>query len=274
MSFAPVSTVPTARPSNGPGELAEGDTEFMATLARGLAVLGAFGSHRPSMTLSDAAAVTGLSRATARRILRTLVKLGYVVQDGRDFSLAPRVLEIGFAYLSTQSWIDRAEPLMKELSHATGESCSAAILQNTEIVYVARMPAPYRLVSTAITVGSRLPAFYTALGRAQLGALADDELWRRLRSERLERRAPGTITDPVGLTERIKADHAQGFSIVDEELEQGLRAIAVPIVTRSGKTIAAINLSAHASRTTRNEMRDRFLPRLRDVAGTISRSLA
>lgn len=274
MSFASVSTAPTPRLSSGPDDLADGDTEFMATLARGLAVLGAFGPQRPSMTLSDAAAVTGLSRATARRILRTLVKLGYVVQDGRDFALAPRVLEIGFAYLSTQSWIDRAEPLMKELSQATGESCSAAILQNTEIVYVARMPAPYRLMSTAISVGSRLPAFYTALGRTQLGSLGEDELWRRLRSERLERRTPATITDPVGLMERIKADHAQGFSIVDEELEQGLRAIAVPIVTRSGKPIAAINLSAHASRTTRNEMRDGFLPRLREVTGTISRSLA
>ncbi len=246
----------------------------MATLARGLAVLGAFGPHRPSMTLSDAATVTGLSRATARRILRTLVRLGYAVQDGRDFSLAPRVLEIGFAYLSTQSWIDRAAPLMKELSHVTGESSSAAILQDTEIVYVARMPAPYRLMATAITVGSRLSALYTALGRCQLGALDDDELWRRLRSERLVRWTPATITDPVGLMERIRADHAQGFSIVDEELEQGLRAIAVPIETRSGKTVAAINLSAHASRTTRNEMRELFLPRLREVAGTISRSLA
>lgn len=269
-----MSTASVPDASSDEPEGAAPDTEYMATLAKGLAVLGAFGPQRPSMTLSEAAAATELSRATTRRILRTLVSLGYVIQEGRSFTLAPRVLEIGFAFLSTQSWIDRAEPLMKDLSHATGESCSAAILQDCEIVIVSRASAPYRLMATAITVGSRLPAFYSALGRIQLGSLDDDELWRRLRSVKLARRTPATIVDPVGLFDRIRMDHAQGFSIVDEELEQGLRAIAVPIVSRSGRNVAAINLSAHASRTTRNEMRDHFLPRLRDVAARVSLSLA
>jgi IclR family pca regulon transcriptional regulator len=249
------------------------DKEFMSTLAKGLAVLGSFGEQRPTMTLSEAAAATDLSRATARRVLRTLATLGYVVQDGRQFALAPRILELGFAYLSTQSWIDRAEPLMKELSHSVQESCSAAILQDTEIVYVARMPAPYRIMSTTITVGSRLPAFHTSLGRAQLGFLDDDELWRRLKSVRIEPYTPGTITNLGSLVERIRSDHAQGFSIVDEELERGLRSLAVPVVTRGGRCVGAINLSAHAARTTRNEMRDRFLPQLRAVAKQISRGL-
>ena len=156
------------------------DKEFMATLAKGLAVLGAFGSERPAMTLSEAAATAGLSRAAARRVLRTLAGLGYVTHDGRRFALAPRILELGFAYLSTQSWVDRAEPLMKELSHDVQESCSAAILQDAEVVYVARMPAPHRIMSVTLAVGTRLPAFYTALGRVQLGFLAPDELTRRL----------------------------------------------------------------------------------------------
>ena len=150
------------------GRTASDDKEFMTTLARGLAVLGSFGEQRPEMTLSQAAAATDLSRAAARRVLLTLAELGYVSRKGRMFALAPRILELGFAYLSTQSWIDRAEPLMKELSHGLQESCSAAILQGGEIVYVARMPAPHRIMSTTITIGTRLTAFHTSLRRAQL----------------------------------------------------------------------------------------------------------
>ncbi len=246
----------------------------MATLAKGLAVLASFGEHRPTMTLSQAAAAAHLSRATARRVLLTLSELGYVTRSGRDFMLAPRILELGFAYLSTQSWIDRAEPLMKEVSHTLKESCSAAILQDTEIVYVARMPAPHRILSTAIAVGSRLPAFYTSLGRVQLGYLAEADLAERMSRAGLVRHTPRTIVDPVALTERIRSDHAQGYSIVDEELEQGLRSLAVPIVTRSGANVGAINMSAHASRLSPADLRERFLPRLGAIAAEISRSLA
>ncbi len=246
----------------------------MATLAKGLTVLGAFGEQRPSMTLSEAAAASGLTRAAARRVLRTLAGLGYVAQDGRAFSLAPRILELGFAYLSTQTWIDRAAPPMKELSHALQESCSAAILQGPEIVYVARMPAPHRIMSTTIAVGTRLTAFYTSLGRVQLGYLAEDDLRARLAAAPTIRPTPRTIVDPEQLLARIRDDHAHGYSIVDEELEQGLRSVAVPIVTRAGVNVGAINLSAHASRTNPADLRDRFLPRLAEVAATISRTLA
>ena len=196
-------------------------------------------------------------------MLRTLAELGYVTQSGRQFSLAPRILELGFAFLSTQSWIDRAEPLMKELSHSLHESCSAAILQGNEIVYVARMPAPHRIMSTTIAVGSRLPAFYTSLGRIQLGFLGEAELRRRVLDLPPARYTASTITDPEALVARILADNAQGYSIVDEELERGLRSIAVPIVSRSGLCVAALNLSALSNRTTPKEMRERFLPELR-----------
>ncbi|MEA2923802.1 MAG: IclR family transcriptional regulator, pca regulon regulatory protein [Alphaproteobacteria bacterium] len=245
------------------------DKEFMATLAKGLAVLSCFGKERPIMTLSEAAVAANVSRATARRILRTLAELGYVEQHGRQFSLSPNILQLGFAYLATQSWIDRAAPLMKELSERAHESCSAAILQGTEIVYVARIPTR-RIMSVAASVGSRLPAFHTAMGRVQLGFLDEAEIWRRLKSVRIEPMTPSTITDLQALFDRIRDDHSQGFSIVDEELERGLRAIAVPIVDRQREVVAALNLSTHATRTTRNEMRDKFLPQLRAAAAQIA----
>ena len=248
------------------------DKEFMATLAKGLAVLGTFDKARPTMTLSQAAQATGLSRATARRILRTLSELGYVAQSGRQFALSSSILKLGFAYLATQNWIEQATPLMRQLSEQFHESCSAAILEGTEIVYVARIPAG-RIMSVTLAVGTRLPAFHTSLGRVQLGFLDHAEIWRRLMSLRLDAFTPSTITDIQALFDRVQEDRTQGFSIVDEELERGLRSIAVPIIDRNGQTIAALNLSTHSTRTTRNEMRDRFLPRLRAVAAEISASV-
>ncbi len=256
------------QPGKISGEPEGDDKEFMATLAKGLTVLALFSRDRPSMTLSQVAVGAELSRATARRILRTLCVLGYVAQDGRQFCLTPTVLNIGFAYLSAQNWIERARPVMKELSERFQESCSAAVLQGTEVVYVADAPGR-RLVSVQAAPGSRLPAFHTSLGRSQLGALPDAEIWRRLRSVRLEAYTGYTITDPQALFARVREDHAQGFSIVDEELEQGLRSIAVPVVSRGGQAVAAIALSSHASRTSPGDLRDAFLPALREAAREI-----
>ena len=244
----------------------------MTTLAKGFAVLSLFGRDRPSLTLSEAAAAADLSRATARRILRTLTDLRYVEQQGRQFSLAPGILKLGFSYLSTQNWIERAGPLMKELSGRFHESCSAAILQGTDAVYVARVPAG-RIMSVAISIGTRLPAFHTSMGRIQLGFLEDDELWRRLQSLRIEAHTPSTITDVQALFERVRDDKEQGFSIVDEELERGLRSIAVPLVDRTDQAVAALNISTHSTRTTRNEMRERFLPALRETAAQVSAAI-
>ena len=225
------------------------------------------------MTLSEAAKVTGFSRATARRILRTLAELGYVVQNGRAFSLSSGILKLGFAYLATQNWIEQASPLMRQLSEEFHESCSAAILQGTEIVYVARYPAR-RIMSVTLAVGTRLPAFHTSLGRdaARLSRRGGIVVPAAI----LAHRGLHAIDDHrhAGAYERVREDRAQGFSIVDEELERGLRSIAVPIVDRAGEAIAGLNISTHSTRTTRNEMRDRFLPRLRAVAEQVSASLA
>jgi IclR family transcriptional regulator, pca regulon regulatory protein len=260
---AAAADVVAASPADGK------DKEFMLTLAKGLAVLGSFGRHRPTMTLSQAAEAVDLSRATARRVLHTLVGLGYVEQSGRQFALSPRIMQLGFAYISSQSWVDRAAPLMKELSERFHESCSAAILEGTEIVYVARIPAR-RIISTVLAVGSRLPAFHSSMGRIQLGFLDDAEIWRRLKSVRIEPLTPATITDLQALHERIRDDRAHGFSIFDEELERGLRSIAVPVVDRDGQCVGALNLSTHSTRTTRNELRETFLPELRAVAQQVS----
>ena len=241
----------------------------MTTLAKGLTVLRALTGHRSTMTLSQTAAAAGLSRATARRILRTFVALGYVEQNGRQFSLTPQVLELGFGYLSAQSWIERSVPVLKQLSVDVQESCSAAILQGTDIVYVARVPTS-RIMSVAVNVGSRLPAFHTSLGRVQLGFLEEAEIWRRLMSRRIEPYTTHSITDPRALFERVRSDHQRGFSIVDEELERGLRSIAVPVVDRRGDVVAGLNVSTNSTRITRNHMRDHFLPRLREAAQQIA----
>ncbi|HLF22994.1 MAG TPA: IclR family transcriptional regulator C-terminal domain-containing protein, partial [Burkholderiales bacterium] len=202
-----------------------------------------------------------------------LTELGYVTQDGRQFSLSPNILRLGFAYLATQNWIERAQPLMRELSERLRESVSASILQGTEIVYVARVPTR-RIMSTVLSVGSRLPAFHTAMGRIQLGFLDETEIWRRLKSLRIDPYTPSTITDLQALFDRVRDDHAQGFSIVDEELERGLRSIAVPIVDRSGQAVGGVSVSTHSARTTRNEMRDAYLPALRALAEQVALSAA
>jgi IclR family pca regulon transcriptional regulator len=249
------------------------DPEYMASLAKGLAVLGAFGPDRPAMTLTEAAGASGLTRAAARRVLLTLTDLGYVLRSDRDFTLAPRILELGFSYLATQSWLARAEPLMKELSHDVQESCSAAILQGSEIVYVARMPAPHRLMSVALTVGTRLPAFYTSLGRIQLGFLDHAEQERRLAEASRPSLTEKALRSKAELLARVRDDHDQGYSIVDEELEKGLRSIAVPVVTRAGINVGAVNLSAHASRVSRADLRQNYLPKLRTLAQAVNRTL-
>jgi IclR family pca regulon transcriptional regulator len=162
--------------------------------------------------------------------------------------------------------------LLKELSERLHESSSAAILEGTEIVYVAHVPTR-RIMSASISVGSRLPAFHTALGRVLLGHLDEAELWCRLKSLRLEAYTPSTITDLQALFDRVNADREQGFAIVDEELERGLRAIAVPIIDRNGQALGAIELDTHSARITRNEMRIHFLPALKAVAEQVRLSL-
>ena len=244
------------------------DSDFVQSLDRGLAVIRAFGPDRERLSLSEVARATGLTRAAARRFLLTLVKLGYVRSDGREFSLRPRVLELGYAYLSGLATPEIAAPHLEELVAKLRESSSISVLDGHHIVYVARVPTK-RIMTVAISVGTRFPAFATSMGRVLLAAMSEEELDRYLREATFEALTANTVTEPEKLREIMHEVAKLGYSIVDQELEEGLRAIAAPIHGSSGGVIAAINVSAHASRVSMAAMRTDLLPALLDTARQI-----
>ena len=219
----------------------------MSSLARGLAVIEAFGKGREALTLSEVARRAGISRAAARRLLLTLVTLGYAGFDGKHFELRPRVLALGFAYLSSVSAWDVAQPFLEELVRETGESGSAAVLDGADIVHVIRMPSSRRLMSIAVKVGDRLPAHASAMGRVLLAALPKAGLDAYFRAARLESVTAKTVTDPRALRAVLAGVRAQGWAEVDGELDLGLRALAVPVEDRAGRIIGAIALSSLSS---------------------------
>src|SRR5215468_10001176 len=223
------------------------NSDFVQSLDRGLAVIRAFGPDRERLSLSEVARATGLTRAAARRFLLTLVKLGYVRSDGRAFSLRPKVLELGYAYLSGLALPDVAEPHLEELSAKLNESSSISVLDGHHIVYVARV-ATKRIMTVAISVGTRFPAYAASMGRVLLADLSPDELEKYLAEATFEAFTERTVVDPNQLRNIISEVGTQGYSIVDQELEEGLRALAAPIRDSSGAVAAAINVSAHASR--------------------------
>ena len=248
------------------------DSDFVQSLDRGLAVIRAFGPDRERLSLSEVARATGLTRAAARRFLLTLVKLGYVRSDGRAFSLRPKVLELGYAYLSGLALPDVAEPHLEELSAKLHESSSISVLDGHHIIYVARV-ATKRIMTVAISVGTRFPAYAASMGRVLLAGLSEEELDRYLAEATFEAFTPRTVTDPARLREIVREVGRDGYSIVDQELEDGLRAIAVPIHDSSGAVTAAINVSAHANRHSPQTMRAELLPALLETAAHIEADL-
>jgi IclR family transcriptional regulator, pca regulon regulatory protein len=260
-----------ADPLAGQGGEAARNGDFVQSLDRGLAVIRAFGPERERLSLSEVAKATGLTRAAARRFLLTLVRLGYVRNDGREFSLRPRVLELGYAYLSGLALPEVAAPHLEELVARLHESSSVSVLDGHQIVYVARVPTK-RIMTVAISVGTRFPAYATAMGRVLLAALTDDELDRYLAEATFERLTARTVTSPDRLAAIVRDAARQGYSIVDQELEEGLRAVAAPI-RGAADGIAAINVSAHASRVSMVAMRGRILPALLETARQIEADL-
>ncbi|RFS82969.1 IclR family transcriptional regulator [Actinomadura spongiicola] len=245
---------------------------FVQSLERGLNVIRAFDASTPRLTLSEVAQATGLTRAAARRFLLTLVDLGYVRLDGRQFSLTSRVLQLGYAYLSALSLPDVAEPHLEMLVAMVNESSSVSVLDGDDIVYVARVPTT-RIMTVAINVGTRFPAHATSMGRVLLAALPEDELEERL--ARMERRSltARTITDPAALRTEIGRVRTQGWALVDQELEEGLRSIAAPVRDVSGRVVGAVNVSTSASRTATGTMRREMLPLLLDTTARIEADL-
>lgn len=245
---------------------------FVQSLARGLAVIRAFDSDRPEMRLSDVARHTGLSRATARRFLLTLVDLGYVRTNGREFALTARVLELGYSYLSSLSLPEIVQPYLEELMAEVHESTSASVLEGYEIAYVARVPTK-RIMSVRISMGTRFPAYATSMGRVMLAALSDDVLALHVRQADLKPLTSNTITTVDELLAELEVVRTQGWCMVDQELEMGLRSIAVPLMDSNRRVIAAINVSAQASEATLEEFRARLLGPLQAVADRINSEL-
>jgi IclR family transcriptional regulator, pca regulon regulatory protein len=246
--------------------------DFVQSLDRGLAVIKAFGPDRERLSLSEVAEATKLTRAATRRFLLTLVKLGYVRQVGREFSLRPRVLELGYAYLSGLAMPEIAAPHLEELVAKVRESSSISVLDGHHIVYVARVPTK-RIMTVAISVGTRFPAYATSMGRVLLAGMTPDELDRYLAEADFEPFTASTVTDPARLREIVREVASQGYAIVDQELEEGLRAIAAPIHGAGDTVTAAINVSAHASRVSMSAMRTELLPALLDTAARIEADL-
>jgi IclR family pca regulon transcriptional regulator len=254
-----------------PGGAARG-SDFVQSLERGLSVIRAFDETRPELTLSDVARATGLTRAAARRFLLTLIDLGYVRTDGRLFALRPRILELGYAYLSSLSLPEVAQPHMEELVAKVHESCSVSVLDGTDVVYIARVPTR-RIMTVAISVGTRFPAFATSMGRVLLAAQPNDRIEAYLASGVIQQYTDFTVTDADKLRAVLAKARTQGYCLVDQELEKGLRSIAVPIHDAEGTVIAAMNVSLHVSGGTAEEIRRDVLPQLRATAAEIEQDL-
>jgi IclR family transcriptional regulator, pca regulon regulatory protein len=246
--------------------------DFVQSLERGLAVIRSFDAEHPQLTLSEVAARTGLTRATARRLLLTLGELGYVSADGRRFSLTPRVLDIGYAYLSSLNVQQIAQPYLEALSERVHESVSVTVLDGADIVYVARVPTK-RIMTISLGLGSRLPAYCTSMGRVLLAELAPDGLGDAL-PDRLERHTANTVTSVAELAVVLKQVRAQGWAIVDQELEMGLRSVAAPLRDSSGRAVAAMNISTQVARTPVEQLHEDLVPELVATAAHISEALA
>lgn len=246
-------------------EAKRGGPEIIESLDRGLRVLELFSAdHRP-MTLSDIAKAANLPRATARRILMTLEKGGFVIGDGKLFSLTSRVLALASAYLSSNQIVTVVQPMIDRVSTETKEVCSLAILDGDQAIFIARA-SPARVFSAGIDIGYRLPAFCTSVGRVLLGRLPPDELTATIGRMHLLAQTPFTVTDRDVLLAAIITDRSKGYSLVDQEAEDGFRSLAVPVRRYDGEIVAAINVGAHVDRISTGEMIDRFLPPLKNAA--------
>ncbi len=241
------------------------DPDFMSSLARGLQVIRAFSEHRRNLTNAQISQSTGLPRASVRRCLHTLRKLGYVGEVDRRFFLRPQVLALGSAYLASTPLAVTAQPYLDEVSQALHESCSAAVLDGDDIVYVCRS-AETRIMSINLLVGSRLPAYCTSMGQVLLAQLSEAEIDTFLDRAKLVARTERSVTSPARLRKLLQQVRQQGYALLDQELEDGLRSIAVPLRDGRGHVVAAINVGTHASRVSLDQMKAQFLPRLQQCA--------
>jgi len=266
---APLQAYAPSSPAVPPSlQLADftGDPNFMTSLARGLLVLQAFSQQKQDLSISQLSKKTGLSRASVRRCLHTLSKLGFAgSDDGRNFHIRPRVLTLGHSYLSSMPLASTAKPVLEHLSQILHESCSIASLDGLDVVYIARANVT-RIMSIDLGVGSRLPAFCTSMGRVLLANLPAMELEGLLSRIEFVRYTERTLTTVEKLRQVLSIVMRDGYAIVDQEMEIGLRSMAVPVRNQLGRVIAAINVGVHAQRVSVQDMQTRFLPYLRATA--------
>jgi IclR family pca regulon transcriptional regulator len=239
-------------------------TDFISSLEKGLRVLEAFGTDHPRRSITDIARVTGLDRATARRCLLTLHTLGYTDYDGKFFTLTPRVLRLGVGALAALPLAQLVQPWLDQLSERLGQSTSVAILDETEIVYLARA-AQRKVMSIGLMPGSRLPAHCTSLGRVLLAALPEDEARSTVLRSDLSPRTPFSLTDPDEIMARIRSARIDGYAVIDQEVEMGLRSIAVPLYSARGRVVGAMNSGIAASQATNADLIASYLPALLKV---------
>jgi IclR family transcriptional regulator, pca regulon regulatory protein len=246
--------------------------EFVRSIERAFSVVLAFGRESSRLTLSQVAERTGLTRASARRFLLTLQSLGYVGSEDRHFFLRPRILDLGFAYLSSVPVFEIVEAHMEPLVHQIQESSSASVLDGTEVIYIVRVPTK-RIMSVQIDVGTRLPAYATSMGRVLLAALAPEQLDNYFRNARMERLTPTTVTNQRDLRSALDQVREQGWCLLDQELEVGVRSVAVPLHDSSGHVFAAMNISTNATRVATEKLVGEYLPLLRKAAEGIDEEI-
>ncbi|MBP2234148.1 IclR family pca regulon transcriptional regulator [Sinorhizobium kostiense] len=244
------------------------ETDFVSGFARGLKVIEAFGEARPRLSIAEAAKITGLDRATVRRSLLTLSELGYADYDGKFFTLTPKILRLGHAYLSATPLSMIVQPHLDQLSEKAGQSASVSVLDGTEVVYVARA-SQRRVMSINLMPGSRLPAYCASMGRVLLAALPETQAREILSRTELKANTPRTKTDPEELMAELRRVREEGHAVIDQELELGLCSIAVPLMNARGQVVAALNIGAPAAHVAAFELVERYLPLLQETQAAL-----
>lgn len=234
------------------------DKDFLVTFARGLEVIKSFGADSTTMTLTELAKKNDLSRASARRFLLTLQKLGYVSNSDKQFRLTAKILDLGYSYLSSLNLTEVITPFIERVAHELSESCSATVLDGSEVVYIARIPRR-GLIPISLQIGARLPAYATSPGRVLLASLAEEQLQEFLKTVDFKPLTSRTIT-PDKLPAELEKVRKQGYAIVDQELELGMRAVAVPVYDRRRQLAFAINVSSHISNVSLEQIENSFVP--------------
>ena len=268
----PLATHSDGLPAATPMAGFEGNPDFVLSLAHGLRVIEAFEGNTDGLSTAEISRRTGLSRAAVRRLLITLEMLGYAESNERVYRLKTRVMRLGFSYLSSNSLATLAQPILAHVIELVHESSSVGVLEDDQIVYVARASAK-RVMSVGLSVGSRLPAFCTSMGRVLLSGLSEQELSAYLDRVELTAVTPNTIVDKSLLADVVRQVRVEGFALNDEELELGHRSIAVPVRTRKGSMVAGMNIGLHAARVSVAEMIHRLLPILREHAQMLGQLL-